>query len=52
MKKIFLSMVLVALMAAPAMANNGGGGKKKSKKKAAPGESPARLTPFLFIHNY
>lgn len=33
MNKIFLSMVLIAFMAAPSFANNGGG-KKKAKKKA------------------
>jgi hypothetical protein len=33
MKKIFLSLLLIAFMASPAFASNGGG-KKKSKKKA------------------
>jgi hypothetical protein len=33
MKKIFLSLLLIAFMVSPAFASNGGG-KKKSKKKA------------------
>ena len=34
MKKIFLSMLLFAFMAAPTLAANDGGGKKKARKKA------------------